>query len=205
MAEANQKQGRLEKMAMYEPAVLAARLSKSDPAYVGSALEIQGERLTLDDATRKLLREGVYNNQAGIKKAIEVYSDAYSQARDSLTVDQLTGHYSGGMDLLSDQDKKTLNTELGKFKNETYGNIEKQMQKAGYVSQGAQEGLLDGTPEEIQKKVESARATLEKYQNLIVMLRTLESFKLETLRPETVKRSTKTNLEGLAKHLRGEN
>ena len=106
-------------------------------------------------------------------------------------------YFPGGKGLKKEEKEKYLST-LGNH-NETIGAIRKKAKIASRVVKSQEDDDFKGeyTPEQLSE----AKDTLKKYQDVLTVIATLDSYKLEELRPDAVKAERKQSLEALAKNL----
>lgn len=186
-------EGKLER---YEYGKLAQTL-KDSPDYANIALGLV-DRSYMDSADEEIF-DKYLSSKEGVETASLIYSKAYDKAHSSATVGELGNYYSSLIeDIVGDEDRESLETELDKFSDETLGDINKKVAKALYILQGAKKGLYDASEDELR----SAISTSKKYETVVQMIQTLENIKLGRLEPRIAEIVARKNLEGLAKKVR---
>jgi hypothetical protein len=182
----------------YMYGALAGRLtqSKESSRYAPSALEILAGKkgLNLGEEALGFIR-GTQASEEGIKTAINVYAGKFEEERGKYKPIDMAQWYDSILKDLDAGDKQKIVGVLGKY-SETIGSIVKKFSQAGYITaEEAPEGLF--TPQQIA----SAKATLEKYGEVLQVMDILDNYKFEELRSDAVSSRRKADLKGLASKL----
>lgn len=181
----------LENVIRYEYASLAGHLaqSKEGQQYLPGALKSQMNRLEGDAATST----EIAIKHGGVEDIIKAYTGKRQDAMNLTSVGTLSEYYGKNLDsYLDGTEAKKIRLELGKFADETFGDITKKLKKAKYVLDGEEHGELS------DEKKNSAEAVLKKYENVMLILGMLENDKIEKLRPSAVEQSHKEALKEIA-------
>lgn len=192
---------RLEDLARYEKAVAAEKFKgEKNSSLARTALRMHVEGLGLDEGSRDIVDRYI-SNEKGLNEAIDIYAGKWNEAFGSLTINEAQNYmgesvYSG----LDDRDKSSIKSEVAKFKDEKIGDIEKKLGKALYLLQGVQGELVDATQDQIDK----AKNTKRDYENILPIVNTWKSYRIEGLRKGISDENIKENLQERAKKIRGE-
>ncbi len=184
----------LENVIRYERGELARRLigSEDGQKHLGSTLEQLAYDLGMTGDPKGFV-EGVMASKQGIETTVGNYVGKRQDAMSSVTVQELSGYYGETLDsYLDGTEAGKIKAELGKFSDETFGDITKKLKKAKYDLDGEEHGELS------DEKKNSAEAVLKKYENVMLILQTLENDKMEKLRPSVVEKSHKKELKEIA-------
>jgi hypothetical protein len=185
----------LEDMIRYQGGELASRFygSDQDRVYVNGALYQLASDLGIEKEAKGFI-DGSMASEDGIKTAVGVYSTKYREAINEVKMGDLFEHYDEFLkDYLDVEEVDKVKAEFGKFSNETYGEINKEIAKSLYVIDGTDKKLYDFS----DKEKEKAKDVLEEYQKIFSLMKILEDIKFENLRPKAVKRSQGRNLKNL--------
>lgn len=187
----------LEDITRYQNGALAGLFSssKQDSIYVNGALYELASSMGIEEEAKGFI-DGAMASREGVKTAIGVYSEKYQHALEDVNIEDLQTHYNEFIEGYLDEEKVgKINGELLKFSKEKFGDISKKIKRSEYILKGKDTyDFSDGEKEE-------AKATIEKYKNLVTILETLEQIKFEQLRPNAVRRSQKNLLETITEGL----
>lgn len=202
-----QRQRQLPDFERYQYGALAARLfeSEKDPKYALGALEVLvgREGISLDTEDALGLFKGAYKAyEKGEKMALQEdtknWNQKFKEKRGEYKPLELAKWYSSVLSDLSDGDKAKILGALGEH-DESVASITSKYRKATRVLKDSKdEDLKDLHTEEA---VAAAMKTLQKYQNIYVLMQNLDDEKFEELKPKAVRASRKKRLEGLASQL----
>jgi hypothetical protein len=183
----------------YQYGALAARLasSKENAKYVSSALEmLAGSKgLNLGEEALKFHNSFGPFNEKQIQGAINVYAGEFQKERGKYKPIDMAAWYDSVLRDLDKTNKEKILGELSKH-GETIGEIMEKYIKAGHDLEGLNKGIKYS-----EEQISEAKKTIEKYQNIMEILQTLDNYKFEELRPEAVNAARKKDLEGLASNL----
>lgn len=194
-----QKERTLEDFTKYQYGALAARLAQSKEGdYAQSALEVLAGANGLNLGEEALgFVKGAMASKDGINTATNIYNGKFEEKRKAYKPLELAGWYSSVLSDLGEDERKAILMSLGEH-DETLESITQKIEEARYIIKAPEKsGLV--TPEQ---RVQAVK-TIKKYNNVYAVLQTLDKYKFESLRPDAVNATRKSELNGLAKKLMG--
>ena len=187
----------------YQYAGLAGRLATSEDGarYVPGALEtlvgpkglgVGEDALGVMKAFRTFEGDDPAS-QRRIQEGIVAYAKRFEEKRAKYKPAELAGWYQP---LIADLDKEDQDKILAALNehDETLASIRDEYDKAAYIYK-APKGLFSPEQKAISKKI------MEKYENVLLTMQTLDNYKFETLRGDAVDSARKTDLKNLASKL----
>jgi hypothetical protein len=180
----------------YQYGALAARLagSEENARFAPSALEILAgsKGLNLGEKALGFIR-GTQASEDGMKTAINIYGGQFEEKRGEYKPAELTSWYQPLIADLSKEDQDKILAALNEH-DETLASIREGYGKATYIIK-APKGLFTDEQKNAAKKVK------EKYERVLLVMQTLDSYKFESLRGDAVDSTRKTDLKNLASKL----
>lgn len=182
----------------YQYAGLAASLARSEEGakYVSGALQVLAgdQGLKLGEEALGFIR-GTQASEEGIKTAINVYNKKFQEERGKYKPVDLAKWYDSVLNGLEYTEKTKISIALGK-NNETLKDILEKVRKAEYIlNYKTQDDLFTS------EQRSEAKETMEKYNEVLNIMATLDNYKFEELRPDAVEATRKGSLEDLVKTL----
>ena len=179
----------------YQYGALATRLAGSAESkrFAPSALEILAgsKGLNLGEEALGFIR-GTQASEEGIKTAMQIYAGEFEKKRGEYKPAELSGWYQPLIADLDKTDQDKIGSVLARY-DETLKDI--------YLAYGKATHALK-TPGGISPdEEEKAKEIKAKYEPIILLLQTLDSYKFETLRGNAVDSARKTDLKNLASQL----
>lgn len=180
----------------YQQALVAATLwnSRESKKYSNGSLEALAGKKGLNLGEEALgFVAGTQASEKGMETAIGVYHEKFQEELGKQKLGDLGLWYNPILEGLEDNEKSKLLKALSKY-DITIGNLKKEVQEASWILE-APEGKVD------EKEREAAKETLKKYEETVKVFDILNSYKVESLRPEAVNATRIQELKGLAKKL----
>lgn len=176
----------------------AAYLAQSEEGsrFAPGALEVlAGDKgLKLGEKAEGFVK-GAIASEKGVETAINAYSGAFFEKRDQYKPSQLTSWYKPVLKGLKKDSKDKFLYELSKH-DETIAAMKKKMAEAAYIlDKKAPKGAQP------QDKIDAAKETQKKYQDIFLVMATLDQYKFEGMRTDAVDATRIRELEGLAAKL----
>ncbi|MEX0933004.1 MAG: hypothetical protein WDZ77_02820 [Candidatus Pacearchaeota archaeon] len=180
----------LEDLARYESAGLASHFSgRGENDLASYALKEQNEKLGDDKGTRDLMKEFVYSNEKGVKKAIEVYGGEYMKAYESLDLLQLAQYHEAEIGDIAE-----VKSELVKLSGQTFKDLKEKFDELRYDLTGISKGYVESNDD--QK--ENLTREIQKYQKVLSIIETLQESRFESLRPKISKQLSQDKLKAIS-------
>lgn len=176
--------------------VAAWLLERGDDAKyaVGSLIECAGEKgLNLGPDAEGFVK-GTISTDEGIKTASSIYSSQYKEGFSKTKLSELAGFYGPLFKGLSDDERKTLERILNAGEL-TVEEMNKKLKVASYILSDPDNLFTDEQKENAQKEI-------QKYKGVANLMKTLEEYRREKLRPDAVDATRVEDLKGLVKKLK---
>ena len=178
----------------YQYGALAGDLLEQGSKYVTGALEVlAGEKgLDLGEEAEGFIR-GTQSSEEGVKTAIQIYNAKFQKKFGENDISSLGSWYDPVLRGLDKEGKDKILEVLGKHDISISG-LREEITKAAYILKAPKELFAED-------KKDKAKEVLKRYQEVAQVLNTLDSYKMETLRPDAVNATRVTELKGLASKL----
>jgi len=184
-----------EDMKRYRYGTLAVSLLESgDFRSVQESLNLLAGDLGIEDEAEGFI-SGAMASEQGIQTATSVYAKKRNKALETSTVEDITGYFGEYIDYAKPEDAKKIREALGKYKETTFGDINKEYEKAQYILKGKDK--YEFKPEEIK----DSEKVVEKYKTLLQVIGTVEQAEMDNLLPKVKKKVHTKSLEEIAKKL----
>jgi len=183
-------------LAKYQYGALAAQfLEEKNTSYANGSLEMLAskEGLNLGEEAEGFIR-GTQASEKGIQTAVNIYLGAFEEAKGEYSPADLTGWYSDVISGLGDEESGRITQYLGEYK-ESWKDIARKVIGANHTIKGAGTGA--NTPEQIAE----AQKIMEKYSVVFNLIRDLDRYHFEKLRPKATEKARMNELKELASRL----
>ena len=194
----NPTQRQLPDFQKYQYAAVARLMSQSkeNKGYAVSALEMLAgsNGLNLGEDADGFIA-GAKASEKGIETAINIYAGKFQEKRGEYKPAELISWYNPVLSSADPEDAEKIKAELAKY-DETYADIESKYTEAVHLVEGLKKGI-----EYTDEQKSNAEKTIQKYNDVMILMQELDNYALEELRPEVVKTERKSKLKGLASKL----
>ena len=185
----------------YMYGALAGRFlqSKENARHTPSALEVLAgaKGLNLGEEAEGFIK-GTQASEKGIQTAVGIYAGKFEEKRGEYSPSQLSQFYLPILDGLENGTRETILRHIKEYTEPLKEIIKKYKRAAKIVEESEDDDFKDMyTPEQVSE----AKKTAEKYGKVLNTLQKLDEYKFETLRPDAVDVTRKSELKNLASKL----